>query len=116
MIMLRLSYLIKGDFKPTLLRTALLSLIFGIIVWYILYEHEYISENSADMLELVLLFYGITEGLWLLVRLIRSRRDGIGDYVSAIWRSLVVAVTPIVVHILFLVGELLWTFSHVLYE
>ena len=114
--MLRLSFLVKGDFLSTLLRTALVSLIFGIIVWVILFNHDYLSDYSANIMELVLLFYGITEGVLLSVRMIRNRREGVMGCVSAIWRSVVVAVVPIVVQILFLVAELLWTFSPVLYE
>lgn len=114
--MLSLSFLVKGDFLSTLLRTALVSLIFGIIVWVILFNHDYLSDYSANIMELVLLFYGITEGVLLSVRMIRNRREGVMGCVSAIWRSVVVAVVPIVVQILFLVAELLWTFSPVLYE
>ena len=114
--MLRLSFLVKGDFLSSFLRTALVSLIFGIIVWVILFNHDYLSDYSANIMELVLLFYGITEGVLLSVRMIRNRRENVMGCVSAIWRSVVVAVVPIVVQILFLVAELLWTFSPVLYE
>ncbi len=114
--MLRLSFLLKGDFLSTLLRTALASLIFGIIVWVVLFEHDYLSDHSATIMELTLLFYGIIEGVLLMMRMLRNGSRNVVDYVSAIWRSIVVAVVPIVVQILFLVVELLWTFSAVLYE
>ncbi|MBR4440227.1 MAG: hypothetical protein IKS00_01635 [Bacteroidales bacterium] len=67
-------------------------------------------------MEQTLLFYGIIEGVLLMMRMLRNERRNVVDYVSAIWRSIVVAVVPIVVQILFLVVELLWTFSAVLYE